>query len=335
MTGEAQEGALAAFLTERAGADEVRIDRNERLVGGAIQENRALDVTVRGGKMAGSHRLVLRTEAKSAVPETRPLDQQFALMRAAHDAGVTVPEPLWYCGDPSVAGAPFLVMRRVAGEALGSRIVRGGPHEALARTLGAELATIHTIAPPRDDLAFLEAPRNGPALDSVEKYRAYLDAEPAPHPALEWGLRWLEANAPVSREIVLAHHDFRTGNYMVADGEVTGILDWEFAGWSDPMEDVAWLCAACWRFGARHLEAGGIASREPYYAGYEERSGRSIDRDVIAYWEAMGHVRWAVIALHQTRRHLSGLEPSLDLALVGRRLPELEYEVLKLTGVMR
>ncbi len=334
MNGNNAQSALAAFIAKAAGATNAELQRDDLLVGGAIQENRALDVMIEGGLMAGTARLVLRTEAKSTVPESLPLDQQFALLSAAHAAGVTVPEPLWYCGDGSVIGAPFYLMRRIEGEALGGRIVRGAPHEALARRLGAELAKIHSITPPREDLAFLELPRHGPALDSVMKYRAYLDAEPAPHPALEWGLRWLETHAQPPGETVLAHHDFRTGNYMVSDGELTGVLDWEFAGWSEPIEDLAWFCAKCWRFGSDSFEAGGIASREIFYSGYEAGSGRQIDRDAARYWEVMAHVRWAVVALHQTARHLSGAEPSLDLALIGRRLPELEYEVLSLTGVV-
>jgi len=36
--------------------------------------------------------------------------------------------------------------------------------------------------------------------------------------------------------------------------------------------------------------------------------------------------------LQQSMRHRSGTEPSLELALIGRRLAELEYECLKLTG---
>ena len=67
---------------------------------------------------------------------------------------------------------------------------------------------------------------------------------------LEWTLRWLEKHAPSTGETVLCHRDFRTGNYMVNDGKLTGVLDWEFAGWGDPHEDVAWFCARCWRFSA-------------------------------------------------------------------------------------
>ena len=48
------------------------------------------------------------------------------------------------------------------------------------------------------------------------------------------------------------------------------------------------------------------------------------------YWEVAAHVRWAVIALQQAARHLSGEERSLELALTGRLVPELELEILNL-----
>ena len=50
------------------------------------------------------------------------------------------------------------------------------------------------------------------------------------------------------------------------------------------------------------------------------------------YWEVMAHVRWAIIALQQSHRHISGAEPSLELALIGHRVPELDLEILRLTG---
>ena len=56
---------LADFIAGAAGADEVAIAGEERLAGGAIQENRALDVEIKGGALAGTHALVLRTEAQA------------------------------------------------------------------------------------------------------------------------------------------------------------------------------------------------------------------------------------------------------------------------------
>lgn len=325
---------LSPFIRDAAGADSVSVEDGDLLTGGAIQENRALMVKIAGGPFDGTHELVLRAEAMATIPESRPLEQQFRLLQAAQGAGVTVPEPLWYCDDASIAGKKFYLMRRVPGEALGVRVTRMGPMPDVAAALGQELASIHSVRPPQEGLDFLEPVKNSPALDAIAKYRGYLDAEPEPHPALEWTLRWLELHAPDTGDTVLCHRDFRTGNYMVDEGELTGVLDWEFAGWGDMHEDLAWFCARCWRFSGPRLEAGGIADRDIFYRAYEKASGRRIDRTLIGYWEAMAHVRWAVIALQQAMRHRSGNEPSLELALIGRRIAELEYECLRLTGAL-
>ena len=142
----------------------------------------------------------------------------------------------------------------------------------------------------------------------------------------------MEVNAPEKAEIVLCHRDYRTGNYMVDDdGKLTGILDWEFAGWSEPEEDIGWFCAKCWRFGANERDAGGISGRDAFYRAYEEESGRIIDRVRVDYWETMAHVRWAVIACQQAARHVSGDQVSLELALTQHLVPELELEVLRRT----
>lgn len=305
---------LAEFIRAQAGASAARVDDLQLLAGGAIQENRGFTATIADGPLAGVHELVVRTEARSRVPESHTLAAQFALIRAAHQAGVPVAEPLWL-------GDGFFIARRLDGSTLGSRMVRDGAKPALAAALAQALARIHTIKPPRADLAFLK-PRS-----LIAEYRAYLDREPEPHPALEWGLRALERTAPQSRETVLCHRDFRTGNYMAVGETLTGILDWEFAGWGEPHEDVGWFCAKCWRFGAVAREAGGIADRETFIRAYEAASGRAIDRAAVRWWERMAHVRWAIIALHQAARRT--VEPSLELALIGRRLPELEYEVLR------
>ena len=55
----------------------------------------------------------------------------------------------------------------------------------------------------------------------------------------------------------------------------------------------------------------------------------------VAFWEVMAHIRWAVIGLQQCHRHLSGDEASLELALTGRMVAELEQELLALTAPER
>jgi len=329
--------ALEALIAHAAGARSVAITKAELLSGGAIQENWLIAADIAGGAHAGPLEAVVRTDSPSGVAASHGRAQEFALLQAAFAAGVTVPEPLWLCADEALIGRSFFVMRRIGGTAAAHRIVKetalGGDRVQLAERLGAELARIHSIRPPQPALGFLPECEEAPALRRIASYAAYLDAHPTPHPALEWGLRWLTRHAPPRYEgdVVLTHGDFRTGNYMVDERGLTGILDWEFAGWSDPLEDIGWFCAKCWRFGAVEREAGGIGAREDFYRGYGRIAGRPIARERVSYWEVMAHMKWAVIALQQAQRHVSGEERSLLLALTGHIVPELEYEILKLT----
>lgn len=323
---------LADWLTSAAGAP-VEIASMALLSGGAVQQNWALEVA-RGGT---PERWVLRTDNAAVLAVSLPRATEFALLRAAHAAGVTVPEPLFCCEGAEVTGAPFFVMRRAEGVARGHVLVRqaaaSGGDAPLAAALGRELARVHTIRPPRDDLAGLRAPPADAAVDFVARQRAALDAAGTPRPVLEWGLRRLELRAPPPGEVVLNHNDFRTGNYMVHEGRVTAVLDWEFAAWGDPHADLGWLCAPCWRFGGAH-EAGGVGPRPALYEGYEAASGRRVDAERVRWWELAATVRWAVIAADQAARHLSGREDSLELALTGHIVPELEMDVLRMTGAI-
>jgi len=203
---------------------------------------------------------------------------------------------------------------------------------AAARRLGRELARLQTIRPPHADLGFL-VPYDGPAAQ-IAQFRAYLDRHPNPRPVLEWALRWAERHLPDPLPPVLRHGDFRTGNYLLASGsgggQLTAILDWEFAGWGDPDEDIGWLCCKGWRFGRLDREAGGIADRAPLYRGYEAEAGRRLDPERVKFWEIIANIRWAIIAMQQSDRYLVGGARSLSTAITGRRATECELEVLML-----
>jgi aminoglycoside phosphotransferase (APT) family kinase protein len=325
---------LACFLAAAGGASRVELAALAPLRGGAVQENWGLDARFADGRLTGEQRLVLRTAAPTGVSESLSRLEEYAVLQAAHAAGVTVPEPLFACADPAVFGKPFFVMRRVTGTAAAHRITRDQALypflPGVAERLGQELARIHAIRPPRADLAFLRDYAEVGPRQQIARFRAYLDHHPNPRPVLEWGLHWLETHLLSPAAPVLCHRDFRTGNYLLDGAEVTAILDWEFAGWGDPHEDIGWFCCKGWRFARLDREAGGIAERAPFYRGYEAASGRHIDPQRVHFWEVLASVRWAVIALQQSDRYMIGGERNLDLALTGRRATECELEILML-----
>lgn len=334
---EQLKGALEAFLQEKTQANTLAITELRLLSGGAIQENWRVSAEVTGGQYAGLLDVVVRADAPSGVSVSHGRDQEFALLSQVFAAKVTVPEPLWLCTDLSVIGRPFFVMRRVNGIGTGHVVVKDQRYapdrHGLVYRLGQELARIHSIEPPAKGLEFLPALTKSPALTEVARMRANLDALGADHPVLEWGLRWLELNAPETDRIVLCHGDFRTGNYMVDEQGLTAILDWEFAGWGDRLQDIGWFCARCWRFGRDDLEAGGVGQRADFYRGYESVAGNVLNRERVHYWEVLAHVNWAVIALQQAARQYQGEEDSLLLALTGHMVPGLEQIILQETEV--
>src|SRR5205823_12716123 len=116
--------ALALFLERASGAGSVEVTEFVPLRGGAIQENWAVDARFSGGAFAGEQRLVLRTAAPTGVAASLGRVEEFAVLKAAFAAGVTVPEPLWASGDPEIMGKPFFTMRRVEGTAAAHRITR-------------------------------------------------------------------------------------------------------------------------------------------------------------------------------------------------------------------
>ena len=323
---------LAVWLADATGASAVVVERLARLGGGAIQENWALDVACHGGGLDGRHGLVLRTDARSRVAVSWSRAQEYRILTTVFHAGVTVPEPVALCEDPAVIGQPFYLMRWMPGEARGRKLVRDpavrAQGEALVACIGAELARLHRLVPPVAGLEFIPVPDRPPTSWRIAEYRRHLDAMHATECVLEWALAWLERHAPGTERLCLVHADLRTGNFLVEDGRLSAILDWEFAAFGDPLEDLGWMLAKYWRFGADRLEAGGIGTREAFLGGYEAAVGRPVDRAAVAWWEVMATVRWAVIALMQAARHFDGGENSLELALTAHVLPVLELDLL-------
>ena len=129
---------LAGFIAGTAGVP-VRILEARPLQGGAIQENWLVTAEI-GGEAAP---LVLRTDAPTGLAVSHGRAQEFAILTAAHGAGVSVPEPLWLCRDPAVLGRDFYLMRRIAGVSQGYRVVKD-------KTLGGDRAKLLVIYCLRD-----------------------------------------------------------------------------------------------------------------------------------------------------------------------------------------
>lgn len=132
--------------------------------------------------------------------------------------------------------------------------------------------------------------------------------------------------------MALVHGDFRTGNFMVTPDGLSGVLDWEFAHWGDPAEDLAWLCVRDWRFGQLNHAAGGICTRQTFYDAYATCSGQPVDVERVHFWEILGNLRWGAATAFQGLRYAAG-QADLELLAIPRRAAEMEFEAMRLIEV--
>jgi aminoglycoside phosphotransferase (APT) family kinase protein len=289
-----------------------RVDSMHLLPGGASKEAWAVE--------ADGERLLVRRAGGGVIHEdTLPLEHEFQVLEAALEAGVKVPRPIAYLGE--LGGREAFAMELVEGETIGKRIVRDPP-PGLDVDLAEELAKIHAIAP--DRLPFLGSG------DVLERFEHELDTVGEPHPAIEYGLWWLREHRPEPLPNVVSHGDFRLGNVVVSERGLAYLLDWEFAHLADPREDVSWPLVRAWRFGGDERRLGGFAQASPYLETYTALTGFEISESDLDWWEVLGNVKWAVGCLTQCRRHLTGVDRSVEYAVLGRMAAEMEYELLDL-----
>lgn len=331
-TGHPLAEALRGALAPQLGA--VTISDLRRMTGGASRETWSFDATTDDGAV---HRLVLRRDPPGRPTGPGAMAREARVMRAAATAGLPVPEVLLVADrvaeaspqdtvlDPSPWDAAGLVMRRIDGETLARRILREDRYTearaGLAAECGAALAALHSVD--ADLVADL------PVLDPLRSMRVTLDELGEPVPTFEHALRWLAEHRPPEGDTAVVHGDFRLGNLIVGEDGLRSVLDWELVHPGDPAEDLGWLCVRAWRFGA-DAPVGGFGSRDQLLDAYRQAGGADVAAATLRWWEVYGTLRWGVICLTQTAVHLRGDLRSVELAAIGRRVCETEWDLLLL-----
>lgn len=286
----------------------------ERLTGGASRETWRFVV--------GAESFILQRQRTGS---PRDMHVEVAVLEAAHAAGVPVAEVVTSSRGLSMnpLGEPFMVMRAVEGETIARKILRddayAGARPRIAGQIGRAMAQIHRID--HASISGLEGE------DQVAKYVQLMDESGHAHPAFEIAFRWLEANRPEPREWCLVHGDFRLGNVIVGGDGLRAVLDWELAHIGNPAEDLGWVCVRAWRFGGAGPVAG-VGDYAELLDAYEAECGVRISERELRWWELLGTVKWGLMCISQSAYHLNGVVRSHELAAIGRRVCENEYDAL-------
>ena len=152
----------------------------------------------------------------------------------------------------------------------------------------------------------------------------------SPSPVFELALAALEADPPPPRKRVTVHGDLRLGNLIVGPEALHAVIDWEQVHAGNPGEDLGWLCVKAWRFGAAP------AGRRPGLSGRSCWPPTGPRAEPTSAWPSCAGGRssarcaGAIICMNQAQAHLSGAHRSVELAAIGRRVCEQEWDLLLL-----
>jgi aminoglycoside phosphotransferase (APT) family kinase protein len=274
------------------------------------------------------------------------LHQQFLTLRGVADhTDVPVPQALWSEPDPSVLGAPFFVMRRVAGtvppdlppypfdtgwvfeaNAEQRKVLQDSTIDVIAR--------LHMAPDPTSAFSFLELdlPGDTPLRRHVAHTRAWyeLASENGARrsPLLEEGFRWVEDNFPGQEsEPLLCWGDARLSNILYQDFRPAAVLDWEMAVLGPAEIDLAWLIYTHSMFQERAVSRGLTGMPEflrpaDVVDTYEALTGRAV-RD-LEFYLTYSALRFGVVYLRANlrRAHFGEIAVPDDLdTLIGNGRP--------------
>ncbi|OSZ62751.1 hypothetical protein CAP39_14900 [Sphingomonas sp. IBVSS1] len=306
------------------GADVVRI---EQLSGGASSATYAVDALRDGTPWP----LILQCAATGSVPEGGlPRADQARLQQIAFEAGLPVAEVVRVLGPEDGLGEGF-IMARLPGEALAPKWLKLPEYAPARATLtgqcAAVLARLHRL--PLANTAGLKLP-TGSTAEGLARMFANYRRFAVDSPVFDLGFAWLKERVEDRPATAIVHGDFRSGNFLVAPDGLVAVLDWELAHLGDGHEDLGWLCCNAWRFGLWDKPVGGFGERDALYQAYEAAGGGPVDRARAHVWEVWGTLKWGIACLQLGDDHVSGRLRNVERAAIGRRVSEVELDLMHL-----
>lgn len=297
----------------------------ETLTGGMGKDTILFELTGHP-QYAGS--LVMRKDLRVLSLDISAVDE-FALLQAVHAAGVHVPEPLWAEHDPNRLGSRFIVVRRAPGTvAISQPIPDERTRRHFADKLAESLAAIHNLRLP--ELGLYQEVAGKPLAqclrEQIDSWRSYwMRKRLEPSVKLEALFAWLDSHLPPDQSIspTLVHGDYGFHNLIMDEGEVTAILDWEFAHMGDPAEDVNY----CRQFIERYVPF------DYFLARYLAHGGSAYDEARDRFFTVWRNVRNAVASIGALNAFYRETPGNIKMATAGLAYnPRFELEALRLVA---
>lgn len=219
-----------------------------------------------------------------------------------------IPQPVIYCEDEQVLGAPFYIMERLEGVILrASNAFKNKPDEqmlhAMSLALVDNLVQLHALDIESTGLVQLGKPE-GYVQRQVEGWiKRYYAAETDTIDSMNAVAQWLPKHIPDSADASFLHNDYKFDNVVFDVNDlprIVGVLDWEMSTVGHPLMDLG-ASLAYWSepeddehirfFNLTWLP--GCLSRKEVVERYAQKSGRDVSN--ILFYYVFGLFKNAVI----------------------------------------
>ena len=255
---------------------------------------------------------------------------QVLSLQSLEGSAVPVPHVFWHSDDASILGAPFLFCEKAPGEAVVPWVsptapaLEDGYRIRLAEQFIDRLAALHRVAWQTKPIAKMAEVANhvtaaNAALQNVEHWETQIKRwAMRPYPLAEWGIRWLKHHAPVAPFVAIVHGDYRTGNFLERDGQITSILDWELAHLGDPHEDLGWASLPMYMGGSKLICR--LAEPGWFYARYSEMVGFEVSMESVRYYQALSLLKLAATHMAAARCFEKGRFNDMRMPAMGSQI---------------
>jgi aminoglycoside phosphotransferase (APT) family kinase protein len=251
-----------------------------------------------------------------------PLEARVMAALSEHTP-VRVPEILCHEDDPSVLGAPFFIMERIAGRSSSDDppfTVTGWLFDlppdrqrmlydnALAAF--AEIPKVDPVTVGLADIGRYPGTDGDPLTGQIEHWERAFDwaADGRANPYVQAGFEWVKANRPREREpLTLSWGDAGIRNMVFADDlSVAAVIDWEQVSLGSPELDLGWWFAALRLFsdGIGIPQLPGFPTRTETIERYEQLTGLTVRH--IDFYEAFAYLRLSVAMIRGARMLIAG-----------------------------
>lgn len=276
---------------------------------------------------------VLRRPPLGHVLDTaHDMSREFRVISALHGTAVPVANPLLFCDDKAVIGAPFYLMDKVEGI-----VLRGfedamdvGPAQIpqLSYRLVNTLGRLHATDPADVGLEDFGRP-DGFLERQIRRWTKQLNSSRSRDvPGIDDLAERLAARIPTTQRNAIVHGDYRLDNVIVArndanEWDVAAVVDWEMSTLGDPLTDIGLFCTYWAAMGSDTLIPMALEVDAPapfpttddLVTSYADTSG--LDMSDLPWYIAFGCFKLGVILEGIYYRHTLGKTVGEGFAVIG------------------